>query len=181
MLFYLKQLINAFHEKMPVIGSYLVLVVSLIAIYQYIQEENIKEYNEPLIPLVDLDFNEFRNFLDDNNGETIKFKTSFNFSAATDINYKINELCGYFKFNAIPIGASRQINSFTFNIIKYRDSELNTELSCYDSIKLKMKDSTRLQFNYGGTGIVTLPFYGTFIIERRAITGSTTQYTLREI
>jgi hypothetical protein len=168
-------------DALTIIALCLAVIVPLITFYQYTQEESAKEYNESLIPLVNLDFNEFREFLDENIGETIKFKTSFDFSAATDINYKINELCGYFKFSTHSSNELSESNAFTFNVIRYKNNKSHTTLSCYDSISLKMKDPTRLQFSYGGTGIVTLPFYGTFIIERRAITSSETQYTLLEI
>jgi len=43
--------------------------------------------------------------------------------------------------------------------------------------------SNQLMFqrSYEGTGVFTLPFHGTFIIERRAVTSSESQYTLLEI
>ena len=64
----LKSIINTLRRSCKVIVIILGAIASLIVILQYFQGKSTIEYNEPLIPLVDLDFNEFRKFLDENIG-----------------------------------------------------------------------------------------------------------------
>lgn len=177
-------------------------VIAVIQLVDYFRKEEVINYNEPHIPLVYPEVEEFRRFLDENIGKKVKFESEISFDSALAVNILAHEVCNYGSFIDAVIHNPEKIESSPIGIIKFKEGfdtqnldfdynykeeryelgeNITSNVSCYDSIRIDMKDPSRLRFSYGGTGTMSLPFSGVFVIEKRHFSGPSTEYTLREI
>lgn len=176
--------------------------LAVIQLVDYFQKESVAEYKEPYIPLVYLDVVKFRGFLDENTGKKVIFDTQISFDAVVAVNLMAHEICGYDDFLDAVRKAPDKIETTDMGIMKFKEGFVNPQntyfynskedryeygeksidkVSCYDNIRIKMKDPSRLRLSFGGTGKISLPLQGTFIIEKRFYSGPSIGYTLREI
>ncbi len=166
--------------------------IAVIQLTEWLKTESMAEYNSPYIPLVYADVVEFRNFLVENTGRKVRFNTSISFDAVLPISLLAHEACNYDEFFESVKNDPAAIEKTDIGIIEFKDiiferqnanyEEPNIDqVSCYDSMRIKMKDPSRLRFSYGGTGVISLPLEGLFIIEARYFSGPSIEYTLREI
>ncbi len=155
-------------------------------------------YEEDWIAISYGDLNEFRSFLDKNVGKIVSIHSSFSFDAVLAENHLAHEVCDFDEFIAsvvnnpekvsdIPFGMPRFLNSISSEQWqRYYDKGENTNeiygsVDCTDQIRLVVKDPRSLRFSYGGTGTISLPIWGDFLIEHRALSGPRIEYTLREM
>ena len=91
------------------------------------------------------------------------------------------------KISDVSLGLPYFVNSISDEQWqKYSDtgeytSEMYRAVNCMDQIRLVVKDPRSLRFSYGGTGTISLPIFGDFLIEKRALSGPRIEYTLREM
>jgi len=177
-------------------------ILAVIQLSDFLQKEKIAEYNDPYIPLVYKEVDDFRKFLNDNSGKKVKFNTQISFDNALAVNFIAHKVCNYSSFLEAVRSDSSNVEKTDLGIMKFKhgfkdpqdsffyDSEKGSydfgvnsidHVSCYDKIRIKMKDPSRLRLSHGGTGIVSLPFEGTFVVEARYFSGPSIEYTLREL
>lgn len=177
-------------------------VLAVIQLADFVRKEKIVIYDEHDIPLVSRGAEEFRRFLNENEGNKVKFDTNISFLAMSALNKLIHERCNYDPFMDAVRYKPEMVKSSRIGLVKfkkgfvdpqkhffYNDEEKRYDfglssvrnISCYDSIRIVMKEPSRLRFSHGGPGITYLPFSGTFIVEVRYFSGPSIEYTLREI
>lgn len=183
------------------IGAFFGAILASVQFYDWAVSPNGNEYNESGIPLVYMDVADFREFLDDSSGETVFFDTRIIFDDAIGINHLAHQICGYDEFLDAVRNDHEAIDSFMIGIMEFKDGfvepagnyhysaekdgylfakETINNVSCYDRMRIKVKDPSSLRLSFGGTGTISLPLYGNFLIEKRYY-GVSTEYTLREI
>lgn len=176
--------------------------LAIIQLTEVVRKESIAEYSSPYIPLVYADVVEFRKFQDENAGKKVRFNTEVSFDAVLAVNLIAHEVCNYDEFLDVVRSDPAKIEKTNIGLMKfkegfvdpqdtyfYNDKEKRYEfgetsigrVSCYDSLRIKMKDPSRLRFSYGGTGTISLPLEGLFVVEVRYFSGPSVEYTLREI
>ncbi|WP_281545039.1 hypothetical protein [Grimontia sp. SpTr1] len=155
-------------------------------------------YEEDWIAISYGDLNEFRSFLDRNVGKIVSIHSSFSFDTVLAENHLAHEVCDFEDFIAsvvsnpdkvsdIPFGMPRFLNPISSEQwqIYYDTGEYTNEIyrsiNCLDQIRLVVKDPRSLRLSYGGTGTISLPIWGDFLIEQRALSGPRIEYTLREM
>ncbi|ENM3890218.1 hypothetical protein Q9F25_003433 [Vibrio cholerae] len=159
------------------------------------------EYSES-IPLVYSDINKFKEFLHQNVGKTVKFNTQIAFDIVLPENILAHSRCNFGDFIEAVRKNPENVSNVELdlpefssaiseaNLDYYYDNETQTQVfledtsrlvSCMDKLRILVKDPRSLRFSYGGTGTMSLPLWGTFVIELRAYSGPTAEYTLREL
>lgn len=155
-------------------------------------------YEEDWIAISFGDINEFRSFLDRNVGKIVSIHSSFSFDAVLAESHLAHEVCDFDDFidavvnnpnkvSDIPFGMPRFLNSIsseqwqTYYDTGEYTNEMYRSVNCMDQIRLVVKDPRSLRFSYGGTGTISLPIWGDFLIEQRLLSGPRVEYTLREM
>ena len=177
-------------------------LLAVILLTEAFRKESIAEYNEPYIPLVYMDVVKFREFLDENVGKKVRFNTQISFDAVLAVNLLAHEVCNYDEFFDAVRNDPARIEKTNIGLIKFKEGFVDPQatyfynnkekryefsensidrVSCYDSMRIKMRDPSRLRPSYGGTGTISLPLEGLFVIEVRYFSGPSAEYTLREI
>lgn len=166
------------------------------------EHAGVQTYDQQWIPIVYPEVEEFRRFLNENSGKVVDFNTSIALDASTAINLLAHRVCDYSAFlhavRSSPEGvASSPIGLMMFkpgfvdpqSSYTYDDdlkeyvfpNESLMNVQCTDSMLIKLKDPSVLRLSHGGTGLISLPLIGRFLIEKRNFSGPSVEYTLREL
>jgi len=177
------------------IGGIIAAILGSIQLYDYCKKDRVVEYKKSYIPLVYTEVNEFRDFLEQNVNKKVRFETQLSFDDVLPENLLVHETCNYTPLFEVIRNAPDQISKtdiglmefkkdfFTIKEKNYQSEKIKNYryISCLDTIRIFMKEPERLRFSYGGTGTISLPFTGLFVIEARAFSGPRVEYTLREL
>ena len=184
------------------LGALASAILAVIQLSEYFNKDALVEYDSPFIPLVYEEVVDFRKFLDENAGKRVKFETEISFDSVLAVSLMAHEVCNYDDFLESVHNNPSNIENTTLGILNFEDGFIDpqeiyfydskkerydfgenslSKLSCYDTLRIKMKDPSRLRLSYGGTGTMSLPLYGEFMIEVRYFSGPSTEYTLREL
>ncbi|WP_395504789.1 hypothetical protein [Ectopseudomonas hydrolytica] len=158
-------------------------------------------YDEDWIPLVYKDIDEFRDFLDRNNGEKVTIKSSIAMDAALPINYLIHQACEmktpghpedgdgstFYSFGLPTF--SKDFDDADLKSATYSESSQGlsfppqtlSKVKCLDTLRIELIAPATFRWSYGGTGTQSLPLSGTFKVTTRAFSGPSIEYTLRQI
>lgn len=154
-------------------------------------------YEEP-VPLVYYGANDFRDFLDSRIGEVVKLKSELVMDVMPGWaeNMLLNDICddqpefdsklpknvfvtGFPEFDEDYIEPDDYVYDEKNDTYVFPASAAE-HVRCFDSIRVEFKDPEQIRFNHGGTGLMSLPLNGDFMVERRASSGPRAEYTLRE-
>lgn len=199
------QTIKLFKQIISVVlafGAFSGAVMAVVQLVEYIGKDDVVEYDHPSIPLVYTEVAEFREFLEENSGKRVKFDTQISFDSVLAVSLMAHEICNYDEFLGAVRDDPSNVENTALGILKFKDGFIDPQrfyfydsesnrydfgensismVSCYDKIRIKMKDPSRLRLSYGGTETMSLPLYGEFLIEVRHFSGPSTEYTLREL
>jgi len=162
----------------------------------------IPEYSETNIPLVYSDISKFKNFLKDNIGNVVKINSQISFDTVLPESILAYQACDFDDFIRTVEQNPSDVGNITLGLPEFStqikdanldyvyDNKLKKEVfvedtyglvKCLDQIRIVVKDPRSLRFSYGGTGTMSLPLWGKFLVERRAYSGPSTEYTIREL
>ncbi|HDY7896793.1 TPA: hypothetical protein RQK51_004405 [Vibrio vulnificus] len=155
-------------------------------------------YEKDWIPITYGSLDEFRAFLEQGTGKVVSIHSSFSLNAVHPESFLLHDVCKFDDFidtvvhspdkiSDVSLGLPYFVNSISDEQLqRYSDtgeytSEMYRAVNCMDQIRLVVKDPRSLRFSYGGTGTISLPIFGDFLIEKRALSGPRIEYTLREM
>ncbi|EGR7969122.1 hypothetical protein V8049_004317 [Vibrio vulnificus] len=155
-------------------------------------------YEKDWIPITYGSLDEFRAFLEQGTGKVVSIHSSFSLNAVHPESFLLHDVCKFDDFidtvvhspdkiSDVSLGLPYFVNSISDEQWqKYSEtgeytSEMYRAVNCMDQIRLVVKDPRSLRFSYGGTGTISLPIFGDFLIEKRALSGPRIEYTLREM
>ncbi|WP_444939084.1 hypothetical protein [Microbulbifer sp. JMSA002] len=198
-------MIMGFLKKCLTILTYLGGIVALFVggfeLRDYLTKDEPAEHSVG-IPLTYQEVVEFRAFLDKNSGKKVRLNSEIVFDSALQISKLIHEVCDYSDFLDAVMNSPNDVSNIDLGIVKFHDDfeaplENNAPegsigqhyirggtyrgISCFDKIRIKVKDPSQLRLGFGGTNTMSLPIYGEFLIEKRYFAGPSTEYTLREL
>jgi len=160
------------------------------------------EYTEKSIPLVYTDISKFKKFLRDNVGNVVKINSQISFDIVLPESKLAHEACNFDDFIGAVLDNSADVANKTLGLPSFSkniksanlnyiyDNELKKEVwvedtsglvTCSDQLRILVKDPRSLRLSYGGTGTISLPLWGVFLVELRAYSGPSAEYTLREL
>lgn len=184
------------------VGAFLGVILAGVQIYDWMIRLSAEEYSEGGIPLVYMEVRQFKEFLDDSAGKVVFFNTRIVFDDVVGVNHLAHHVCRYDDFLESVRADVGAVDSIEIGLMKFEDAfvqpsgnyyynseeqeyvfarETIENVSCYDKMRVKVKDPSSLRLSFGGTGTISLPLYGKFLIEKRYHGGPGVEYTLREM
>jgi len=108
-------------------------------------------------------------------GRTVNFDTLLDFSVCNEFSNRIATETEYEKILHRP---ASELNN---KPLRLYGPQKGGHLDSFASLVVSVKDSERLKFSHGGTGVIYVLFKGKFEVEARSYAGPTIEFTLREI
>jgi hypothetical protein len=106
---------------------------------------------------------------------TVDFDTVLDFSVWNDFSNRIVAETEYGKILDRP---ASELNNRSLPLYTLREGG---HLESFERLVISVKNSDRLKYSHGGTGIIQVLFKGTFAVEVRHYSGPSLELTLREI
>ena len=165
----MENLISGFWTFAEGIAAVLAILGGIYAAYKLIRE---RPFTRPLQIFSGNDST--RDVLLELRGKTIRFDTVLDFSVWNGLTCRIASDTEYQKILSRP---ASELNNKTLPLYVVR----NDCLDSFASLIISMKDSRRLKFSHGGTGVTQVLLTGKLSVEVREYSGPSVEITLREV
>lgn len=108
-------------------------------------------------------------------GQTVNFDTLLDFSVWNELSNRIATETEYKRILQRP---ASELNN---KLLRLYAPKKEGNLDSFVNLVVSVKDSERLRFSHGGTGVIYVLFKGKFEVEVRTFSGPTIEFTLREV
>jgi hypothetical protein len=151
------------------IADIVVIMTGLIGLRNWLRS---RPFKKPLAIFTDSVF--IKRSLLELQGRTVNFDTRLDFSVWNEFSSRVaNET----EYKDILNRPASELNNKPLNLYSVRDGD---HLDSFVRLVVSVKDSQRLKFSYGGSGLIYVLLKGRFNIEVRGYAGPSAEFTLRE-
>lgn len=118
--------------------------------------------------------NDFKKQIEQITCKVVNLEACLDFSIWNDFSSKLLQNIEF----AGLLDDAKKLNNVRIPI--YKKTEYG-KIDCFSYLVISVKDSNCLKFSRGGSGVIQLFLNGKFRVERRAYSGPSVEYTLREV